>query len=50
MVRSKAGNQRRILPPWRSSCFVVTNNTKEFERVDGLRVENWLLADWLLAD
>ena len=22
--------------------IIVTNNTKEFERVDGLRVENWI--------
>lgn len=22
--------------------IVVTNNTREFERVEGLRVENWL--------
>jgi len=21
---------------------VVTNNTKEFERIDGLRLENWV--------
>jgi tRNA(fMet)-specific endonuclease VapC len=24
---------------------LVTNNTREFERVPGLRVENWVLAD-----
>jgi len=25
-------------------CILVTNNTREFERIDGLSVENWLLA------
>lgn len=25
--------------------ILVTNNTREFERVPGLRVENWVLAD-----
>jgi tRNA(fMet)-specific endonuclease VapC len=24
---------------------LVTNNTREFERVPGLRVENWVLTD-----
>jgi len=24
---------------------LVTNNTKEFERVDGLRVENWVKSN-----
>ena len=23
-------------------CALVTNNTKEFERIDGLRLENWV--------
>nr|WP_298893252.1 type II toxin-antitoxin system VapC family toxin [uncultured Acinetobacter sp.] len=23
-------------------CSLVTNNTKEFERIDGLRLENWV--------
>ena len=22
-------------------CILVTNNTREFERVDGLKLENW---------
>ena len=24
------------------NCILVTNNTKEFERVDGLMIENWV--------
>jgi tRNA(fMet)-specific endonuclease VapC len=26
-------------------CTLVTNNTREFERVAGLRLENWALSD-----
>jgi tRNA(fMet)-specific endonuclease VapC len=25
------------------NCVLVTNNTKEFKRVKGLRVENWVV-------
>ena len=25
-----------------SNCVLVTNNVKEFERVDGLVIENWI--------
>ncbi len=27
--------------------ILVTNNLREFERIEGLRVENWLGTDWL---
>jgi tRNA(fMet)-specific endonuclease VapC len=27
-----------------AGLILVSNNTKEFERVDGLRLENWVAA------
>ncbi|MCL2881123.1 MAG: PIN domain-containing protein [Treponema sp.] len=27
---------------FRWSCILVTNNTKEFQRVSGLKLENWV--------
>jgi len=26
-----------------NSCILITNNTDHFERIDGLRIENWLI-------
>ncbi|RCX18913.1 hypothetical protein DFR58_104184 [Anaerobacterium chartisolvens] len=26
----------------KNGCVIVTNNTKHFERIEGLRIENWV--------
>lgn len=51
-IRADLAKQGRIIGPYdlqiagqakRRGLTLVTNNTKEFERVDGLQLENWVV-------